>query len=106
MMKSTRIVIAALAWGLLSAGLYGCQKTESAAENEPAGKGTAEQVGEHLDQAAAEAAKHLNKIAEGAGKGLEKAGESLQKGAKEAQENAAQEKNVPATDSQANEIQK
>lgn len=80
-----------LAAGLLALGLSGCQKSEDSAEDSPAQKGTAEKVGENLDQAAAEAAKHLNKLAEDAGKGIEKAGESLQKEAKDAQEKDAAE---------------
>ena len=101
MTKFARIGISILASGLLSAGLSGCQRTESTADNWPVEKGPAEQVGEHLDLAATEAAIHLNKIAEGAGKGLEMAGESLQKAAKD-----GEKKDVPATESRAQEIQK
>lgn len=101
MVKMTGFWLHALAAGLLTLGLSACQKPESTAEETPAQKGTAEQVGEHLDQAAAEAARHLNKMAEGAGKGLEKAGESLQKEAKEAQENAAKSNEAQGSESQA-----
>jgi hypothetical protein len=90
MTKLMNILISAGVAGLLMLGLSSCQKTDDAADNAPAEKGSAEKVGEQIDQAAAEAAKHLNKMAEHAGKGLEKAGESLQKESKKAQENDAQ----------------
>lgn len=103
MAKMTRIWITVLLAGFLAPSLSGCQKPESTAEDVPAQKGTAEKVGEQLDQAAAEAAKHLNRMAEGAGKGLEKAGESLQKEAKEGQEKEATTNEAPGKESQAKE---
>ena len=98
MIINFRDCVSVLATGLLVLGLSGCQKAEDSAEDSPVQKGTAEKVGENLDQAAAEAAKHLNKLAEDAGKGLEKAGESLQKDAKD-----AQGKDASASESQAKE---
>lgn len=103
MAKMTKIWITALPAGLLALSLSGCQKTESTADDAPAQKGTAEKVGEQLDQAAAEAAKHLNKMAEGAGKGLEKAGESLQREAKEGQEKEAKANEAQGKESQIKE---
>ena len=91
----------AVASGLLVLGLSGCEKTETAADDASAQKGPAEKVGEHIDQAAAEAARHLNTMAEHAGKGIEKAGESLQSQSKD-----AQEKESAAEQNQAGETQK
>ncbi|OGB21923.1 MAG: hypothetical protein A3I66_12155 [Burkholderiales bacterium RIFCSPLOWO2_02_FULL_57_36] len=100
MVKITQVCISALAAGLLLLNLSGCQKTESTAEEAPAQKGTAEKVGEQIDQAATEAARHLNKLADDAGKGIEKAGESLQRETKDAPKEGAQTKESQAQEEQ------
>lgn len=77
---NTRISLAIGSAVLVFFGLSGCQKTE------PETEGTAEKVGQKIDEATSKAAVHLNAIAERAGEGLAKAGEKLEQKAKEAQE--------------------
>jgi hypothetical protein len=67
MMKITRNIIAALALGILIAGVNGCKKND----------GPMEKTGKEMDKAAEKTGQQINKAVEKTGEKIEKAGDKI-----------------------------
>ena len=73
MTRIGRSIIAALVLGILSAGVFGCQKKE----------GPAERAGKEIDKAAEKTGQQIEKATDKAGEKLEKAGENVKDAVKD-----------------------